>query len=462
MRNAIFRFFALSVTLTLLAFCLVLVVFISNEALRQQLAERRNQINQGLALSRIYERLVTSLEIVAARDNDEILRAMLAQHGVSFALNQPAAATDKPEPAAPERAPRKAEIETIAPASDTGRLNPLLLSQRPATWQRLPLRSDVKPERIHAHSGGAIDPATSILYFFGSDNHGEFWNNDVWSFDAVAMTWRQFYAPDPPDTYVYRNGAKTTTTGHPWSMHAFGMTAWDPVTASLVVGVHQMHYAIPVGVEIPQGAPEGWWSFDPALNHWTIVPGGPDLSLGAICAIPPLKRIIGFVAAGFREGTLFDPVTGSFTPFAAAGPYPDGYTLRCVYDAKRNRVMVVSWDQGSNIWAFDLAAKRWTNLQVQGRPPGNIYGSWDYDRSADAIIGLWPDNPEGGFGNDSRKSRTFVVNLEEKIYREIVTEPAAPYPGMFFRVFYDPRHEVILAEEGNTVWSFKPPAAPAR
>jgi len=114
MRNTIYRFFLGSAALSLPAFCLVLVVFITNETLRLKVEERRDEINQGLALGPIRDRLVASLQIIAARDN-----------------------------------------------------------------------------------------------------HGEHWNNDVWSYDPVAMAWKQFYAPDPPSSYVYRDGAKTTLNGHP-------------------------------------------------------------------------------------------------------------------------------------------------------------------------------------------------------------------------------------------------------
>jgi hypothetical protein len=51
-------------------------------------------------------------------------------------------------------------------------LNPLLLQQTPGTGTRLPRNGAVHPERIPRHAGGVIDPATSILYFFGSETHG--------------------------------------------------------------------------------------------------------------------------------------------------------------------------------------------------------------------------------------------------------------------------------------------------
>ena len=338
-------------------------------------------------------------------------------------------------------------------------LNPLLLQQKPGTWIRLPNSAAVQPRRIHGHAGGVIDPATSILYFFGSDAHGDEWNNDVWSYDPVAMAWAQSYPEDAPSTYRYQDGRKTTTTGRPWAMHSFALNAWDAVGRRLVMGAWQMHYgpeSLP-HVKLPKGASESWWLYDPAGRTWTAVLGGPDLSLGHLCYVPSLRRVIGFSEDNVPV-TIYDPEKRTFQAFTGfQGRAPDGYTLRSAYDSRRDRILLVSWDPGPNVWAFDLKKKVWSNLQVKNRPPGGIYGSWDYDRSADAIVSLWPDDPGGAFDNVSGKSRTFLVDLGRNGYTEVRTDPAPPYTGMSFRVLYDPRHRVTLAVEGNTVWSFKAP-----
>lgn len=325
---------------------------------------------------------------------------------------------------------------------------------------RLPNNSTVYPRRIPRHAGGVLDPATSILYFFGSDTHGDEWDNQVWSYNPVTMTWARSYPEDAPTTYRYRDGRKTTTTGHPWAMHSFAMNAWDAAGGRLVMGAWQMHYD-PKGLphaNVPREAPESWWQYEPASNAWTPAARGPDLGLGHLCYVPSLGRVIGF--SGDNEPvTLYDPAKRTFQAFTGFhGRAPSGYTLRSAYDSRRDRLLLVSWDKGPNVWAFHLKEKRWSNLGVRNRPPGGIYGSWDYDQSADAIVSLWPDHPDGAFNNESGKSRTFLVDLSRSTYMEVKTEPAPPYTGMSFRVLHDPRHQVTLAVEGNTVWSFKAPS----
>jgi hypothetical protein len=337
-------------------------------------------------------------------------------------------------------------------------LNPLLLEQKAGTWLRLPPGSGPTP-RIHDHAGGVIDPESSILHFFGSDTHGEEWNNEVWSYDVVTMRWSQSYPEDPPATYRYLDGRKTTTTGRPWAMHTFAMTAWETAGRRLVVGAWQMHYQLDSlpHVKVPVGSGESWWQYAPASGTWTAAVPSPHLGLGHLCYVAPLKRVVGFNEEN-RPITLYDPERRAFERFTAlGGPLPAGYTLKSVYDPRRGRILLVSKDPGPNVWAFDLSRKRWTNLRVTNRPPGNIYGSWDYDPSADVIVSLWPDDPGGGFDNPSGRSRTFLVDLARNVYREVSVDPSPPYTGMSYRVLYDPRHQVTLAVEGGTVWSFKAP-----
>lgn len=337
-------------------------------------------------------------------------------------------------------------------------LNTLLVNQTRGTWLRLPDKGTVRPEHIHGHAGVAIDTDKSVLYFFGSDTHDIYWNNDVWSYDIVRMRWKQSYRPDNSTSYQYNNGCRSTTTGHPWSMHTFSMNNWDPISKAMVVSARPIHYGLSKlpQVQIPKKATDCWWHYSPDKNTWSSTPNAPALGLGHLCYLPSQKRFIAFNGDN-TPVTFYDPDKRVFDKINSNAPRLKGYTLRSVYDSKRNRVLLISWDTVSKLWAFDLEKLQWIDLEAANTPVGGIYGSWDYDTSADVIVSLWPVDPAGGFDNESGKSRTIICDLEKNKWIELRPDPAPPYHGMNFKVAYDPRHQVTLYVDRNAVWSFKSP-----
>ena len=95
------RSMTVAASLALLASVLAVGFLISNQSLRQEVAERQMIINQALTLSQVNSRLINSLATIAARDNDERLRAVLAQQGITFQVNA--------APAAPAATPQKSQ-----------------------------------------------------------------------------------------------------------------------------------------------------------------------------------------------------------------------------------------------------------------------------------------------------------------------------------------------------------------
>jgi hypothetical protein len=75
--------------------------------LRQEVAERQQAINQGLALSQLNMRLINTLSAIAARDNDDQIRSLLAQHGITFKVNKEPPDQNLAPPAARRSSPAK-------------------------------------------------------------------------------------------------------------------------------------------------------------------------------------------------------------------------------------------------------------------------------------------------------------------------------------------------------------------
>jgi hypothetical protein len=77
----------------LAALALVLVVVnaaltLANRSAQTEVNARQQFINANLQLSRVSETLIRTVAAVAANKNDDTLRILLAQHGITYTVNQ--------------------------------------------------------------------------------------------------------------------------------------------------------------------------------------------------------------------------------------------------------------------------------------------------------------------------------------------------------------------------------------
>lgn len=75
--------------LMLLAAQLSLVAL--NRGLRADIETRQQYVQQSLQLEGLYREIVRALAELGARNNDEQVRGLLQQHGISYTVNPPAA-----------------------------------------------------------------------------------------------------------------------------------------------------------------------------------------------------------------------------------------------------------------------------------------------------------------------------------------------------------------------------------
>ena len=84
-------------TTALGALCLVLalanVTMASmNRSLQGDIGVRQQYVQQSVQLEGLYKEIVRTLAELGARNNDQDVRALLQQHGISYTVNAPAAA----------------------------------------------------------------------------------------------------------------------------------------------------------------------------------------------------------------------------------------------------------------------------------------------------------------------------------------------------------------------------------
>ena len=72
-----------------------MVLFLGNRRIQGEVNTRQQFINQTLALDRLNREIIQALASLAARNNDDQLRGLLAEHGISFTVTP----TPAPAPA---------------------------------------------------------------------------------------------------------------------------------------------------------------------------------------------------------------------------------------------------------------------------------------------------------------------------------------------------------------------------
>jgi hypothetical protein len=88
--------FSLVTALALIGSIMVLVnvsVHRANRALQADVAQRQQFINQSIQLSRLNNEIIKALAQLSAETDDERIRQLLADQGVTFTVNPPAVET---------------------------------------------------------------------------------------------------------------------------------------------------------------------------------------------------------------------------------------------------------------------------------------------------------------------------------------------------------------------------------
>ena len=65
-------------------------LFLGNRSIQGEVNDRQQFINQSIQLDRLNRELIAALANLAARNNDDQLRNLLASHGITFTVNPPA------------------------------------------------------------------------------------------------------------------------------------------------------------------------------------------------------------------------------------------------------------------------------------------------------------------------------------------------------------------------------------
>ncbi len=80
--------------LTLLLVLVNIITFNGNRGIQNEINGRQQFINESMQLERLNREIVNALANLAARNDDEDIKRLLAAHGITFTVNRNAGSAD--------------------------------------------------------------------------------------------------------------------------------------------------------------------------------------------------------------------------------------------------------------------------------------------------------------------------------------------------------------------------------
>ena len=353
-----------------------------------------------------------------------------------------------------------------APGPDEQLQNKLVLLDLPANeWVRYH-ESDWWRK---GHSGMAYDSKRGHLLVFGSDTHGEDWDNAVHEFIPVERRWVHHGSDAPKDTYrIDADGIPVSGEGkiQPWSMHTYDGVAYDPVTDSvLVVGAPDHN---PIGKAISGGRAKPVWRYPLVYcdtlsgtleqQQWEAIKPGSGKEtgfFGAATAFDISRKRLMICGGGLWEWPAGEEKIDK------VGPGIGCLHRTMVFDSRRQDLYLFgAYKPSTQVWRLqrDLATdepKSWLKLEPGGDavPPYST-SPVAFDQENGVFL-LVADNP----GTDSDSSSTFVYDPVRNAYQK-VPNAVLPRVGMNFMMAWDAIHQVFFLVTGTwntptTVWAMR-------
>ncbi len=152
-----------------------------------------------------------------------------------------------------------------------------------------------------------------------------------------------------------------------------------------------------------------------------------------------------YLHAGRRGGDTLgdlwrlDLDSGAWTQLEPEGPGPTPrFSHTGVWDERRSRLVVFSGegrgfgDFFSDVWAYDPATNRWTELAPEGAGPPARYGSCaGYDSAGDRFL------ISHGFTDDGRFDDTWAFSLADNTWTDVTPSGARPGERCLHACAYD-------------------------
>ncbi|MDQ3014047.1 MAG: hypothetical protein M3X11_25500, partial [Acidobacteriota bacterium] len=282
-----------------------------------------------------------------------------------------------------------------------------------------------------------------IIIFGGSSNTGL--KNDTWAFDPNSKIW-----------------TKLNTVGAPPSARLGFDAVYDPIEQQMVIYSGQ-----------GAGFFNDTWTLNLTTLEWKDVSPATDSArpkrrYGSAAIFDRMTRSLvsfaGFTseAGRFQDTQSFGLAANGWTDWTPTGIKPQ---IRCLLTAafdRAGRRMIIYGGQRNgpldDIWAFDLAARQWTNLTPAIRPAGRMWASSFVNKDGHFML-------FGGSGNGNY-NETWEFDLASQQWTQLQIDNPPPARNAALGAYIEGEDRfIIFGGSGNSglfsdVWELSRKSAP--
>lgn len=351
-------------------------------------------------------------------------------------------------------------------AEDTSNLNARLVALPINQWVKLNSPWSSAWQR-QVHAGIAFNSKNGHLIVFGSDTHGENWDNSIHEFDPVNEKWISHNMPS--DHISYRvNDNNVAIAGidelTPWAMHTFDNIVYDPQHNNLFVNAMPEHN--PKSKDFEDEI-QSMWIYNLDTRKWTIFKNNnkpyPKFFAGATEYDPDRDTLVAYKSGIWELG----PDRKEWVRATKEDHHDIHYNME--YDTKNKEFVVFGNSKLTNtVWSYKPGINvgdkgTWTKHNSTGdipSPDQHFPVAYDPDN---AVFLLLPHNYVPNTNGDGKirtgTASTYIYDLSKSLYTKIPTEEIA-IDKMNYMMAYDTTHKVFLLVTGDwdsvpTVWAFK-------
>ncbi len=308
-----------------------------------------------------------------------------------------------------------------------------------------------------AHAGSGFDSLRSRILIFGSDTHGENWNNAVYTFDLNTLTWMQSYPLDSPASYTVNTKGFPVAGirhNHPWAMHTFGALAYDEIHDNLLVASYPEHlspsrYGQNLAFLWKQIKQHPTWLYDSKSNSWRVYEGKSEHFFPYAIAYDSDRGVV----TGFRPYGIFD-WKGEIVGWERVGEKSYGqYHTNVVYDSVNHVFIFYGGNKLQNaVFMYKAGNKTTEKMPTIGRrpPPGQSV-PLAFHKKIGKVVALVDADDE---------AQTWLYDYAQDQWQRLEGGDFPYKVGMNYTMEYDVRHNIVVLvsspqNEATAVWALR-------